>query len=123
MHSFMSHTALRFAFVSALALGCGAVDDVIPPGGSCNIPNASACNDFNGTAWRTPTTGSRACAMVGNGATYSENTCATANRVGSCRVQPGSAQELTVRYYRPLTAAAAQGACSATGATSIFTAN
>lgn len=116
----------RTIWVVALALaglGCGDVlDDILPSKGSCTIPSPRSCTDYTGGAWSTPSSGSRACAAVGSGATYSSSACATSGRVGSCVVQSGQASEIVLRFYPPSTTATAQAACG-TQAGSRFVAN
>ncbi len=95
-----------------LAFGCGDVfDDILPSKGSCTIPSPRACTDYTGSAWSTPSSGSRACAAVGNGATYSSAACSTSGRVGSCVVNSGQASEVVMRFYPPSTTATAQAIC------------
>lgn len=109
--------------LALLATGCGDVlDDILPSKGSCTVPNPRACTDYTGSAWSTPSSGSRACAAVGMGATYSSSACATAGRVGSCVVQSGQASEIVLRFYPPQTTATAQAACG-TQSGSRFVAN
>lgn len=99
-----------------MASGCGdLVDEVLPAGGSCNVAATNTCTDYTGTAWRTPGTAQSTCQRVGNGATYSSGSCATARRIGSCRVRAGGAEELTVRFYSPHTAQTAQAGCTQQG--------
>ena len=116
--AFVRRLVLGAAVVSAL--GCGTTVDDVLPRGSCNEPANSACTDFVGDAWRTPSATSMLCnTRMG---TYSESACPTANRVGTCQVQPGGAQETRVRSYGPrITTAQAQAACGALGGS--FTAN
>ena len=79
--------------------------------GSCTIPSPLSCTDYTGDAWSTPSSGSRACAAVGSGATYSSSGCATSGRVGSCVVNIGSTSEIVLRLSPPSTTATAQAAC------------
>lgn len=101
--------------------GCGdVINDVIPPGGSCNVPMASMCVDFTGGGWRTPNSAQSFCAqfgqMAGAQATYASGRCATASRVGLCRRDGGSAQETYQAFYAPrYTAQTAQAACAGLG--------
>lgn len=96
----MDTRCLILALAMAASLGCGAnLDDILPSKGSCNVPTTGTCTDYVGTAWSTPSSGSRACAMVGNGAVYASSACATAARVGTCRLQVGSSSEIAMRYY------------------------
>jgi len=107
--------------LGALAVGCGdLVDDVIPPGGSCNAPLASACIDFTGGGWRTPNSSQTACTqfgqMTGATATYSSGRCATASRIGLCRLRPGASEETYQAFYSPrYNVQTAQAACVALG--------
>jgi hypothetical protein len=99
---------------AVLGSGCGNVlEDILPSKGSCTIPSPRSCTDYTGGAWSTPSSGSRACAMVGNGATYSSSACATTGRVGSCVVNSGTSSEVVLRIYPPNTTATAQAACGA----------
>lgn len=109
-------------FVLLVLGGCGGIDSVIPPGGSCQAPGASLCVDYSGTGWRTPSVASSSCSQFGQQsmttATYSSASCAAANRVGSCRLQPGATTETTQRFYGPrYNATTAQAACQALGGT------
>ncbi|MDB4927607.1 MAG: hypothetical protein JWM10_91 [Myxococcaceae bacterium] len=100
--------------VAAMGAGCGDVlDDILPSKGSCTTPSPRSCTDYTGDAWSTPSSGSRACTAVGNGATYSSSACATSGRVGSCVVNSGMSSEAVLRFYPPSTTATAQAACGA----------
>ena len=98
--------------LAVLGAGCGDVlDDILPSKGSCSIPTPRSCTDYTGDAWSTPSSGSRACAAVGSGATYSSSACATSGRVGSCVVNSGATSEIVLRFYPPSTVATSQAAC------------
>ena len=98
------------------------LDSVLPPKGSCNVPASHTCTDYTGTAWSVPSSGSRACNAVGNGATYSSSGCSSTVRVGSCIVSAGSSSEIVTRFYSPATTAVAQGLCAMQSGTT-FVAN
>ena len=105
-------TAAVVAMLAVLGVGCGDVlDDILPSKGSCSIPTPRSCTDYTGDAWSAPSSGSRACAAVGSGATYSSSACATSGRVGSCVVNSGATSEIVLRFYPPSTTATAQAAC------------
>ncbi len=112
--------ALVAALVSTLGAGCGTTVDDVLPRGSCNEPSNGVCTDFVGDAWRTPSATSMFCnTRMG---TFSEGSCPTANRTGTCQVMAGAAQETRGRSYSPrITTAQAQAACVALGGQ--FTAN
>jgi uncharacterized protein YceK len=110
----MKPTTLAALLLGLLGSGCGNVlDDILPSKGSCTVPSPRSCTDYTGGAWSTPSSGSRACAAVGSGATYSSAACATSGRVGSCVVNSGETSEIVLRFYPPSTAATAQAACGA----------
>lgn len=103
-----------------------ATGEVCSGGGSCTIsprtPADYTCADYTGGAWCASGTGSRACAAVGSGATFSSSACAIIGRVGSCIVNSGATSEVVVRFYPPgYTTATAEAACH--GGRSIFVAN
>lgn len=112
---------ITFGLLCALGAGCGdIVDDVIPPGGSCNVPMASVCVDFTGGGWRTPNSAQSFCTqfgqMAGATATYGSGRCATASRIGLCRRDGGSAMETYQAFYSPrYNAQTAQVGCQAIG--------
>jgi hypothetical protein len=114
--------SLRPPLVLALliaATSC-AIDDVVPPGGSCTMTASMSCVDYTGDAWRTPTTAQSACRNAMG--VYATTACPTANRVGTCRVSGGgNGVEIDVRFYRPLPVTAAQMGCASQGGA--FTAN
>ena len=114
----MSLARLVLLAGGVLVVACSG--NILPPGGSCNVPSTSSCTDYTGTAWSAPTTGQQTCARV-TGGSYSSSTCPTANRIASCRVESGGASEITVRYYRPLTTMVAQATC--TMASGVYSAN
>lgn len=108
----MKRTTTAVLVLAVLGSGCGDVlDDVLPSKGSCTVPSPQACTDYTGDAWSAPGSGSRACAQVGNGATFSSSACPTAGRVGSCVVEGGAASEVVLRFYPPSTTATAQAVC------------
>ena len=108
----MKQTLMATLVLAVLGGGCGDVlDDILPSKGSCTIPSPRACTDYTGDAWSAPSSGSRACAAVGSGASYASSACATAGRVGSCVVNGGASSEIVLRFYPPSTAATAQAAC------------
>ncbi len=120
----MQTTSFRaFVVLTALAAGCGdLVDEVIPPGGSCNVPMAAMCVDFTGGGWRTPNSAQSFCTqfgqMAGATATYGSGRCATASRIGLCRRDGGSAQETYQAFYSPrYNVQTAQAACAGLGGT------
>ena len=113
-------TALSWVLAVCLA-GCGdIVNDVIPPGGSCNVPTAAMCVDYTGSGWRAPNAAQSTCTQFGQSsggmATYSAGRCATAARIGLCRRDGGAAMETYQAFYAPrYTAQTAQAACAALG--------
>lgn len=108
------------ALLALSVAACGSVNDLLPDPGQCVAPPASSsCTDYTGSAWRTPGTASRTCQQ--SGGSYYSGTCATANRVGTCRLQASQSTEIAQRFYRPLTAQQAQAGCAAAGGA--FTAN
>ena len=119
----MRRTFIAACACAALAACSGnPLDGLLPPKGSCNAPALHSCTDYTGSAWSVPSSGSRACTAVGNGAAYASTACAAASRVGSCIVNHGGTDEIVVRLYPPLTLATAQAAC-ATMSGSTFVAN
>lgn len=108
----MKRTTAAVVVLAMLGVGCGDVlDDILPSKGSCTLPSPRSCTDYTGAAWSTPSSGSRACAAVGSGATYSSSACASSGRVGSCVVNSGETSEIVLRFYPPSTTATAQAAC------------
>lgn len=107
--------------LGALAVGCGdLVDEVIPPGGSCNVPMASLCVDFTGSTWRTPSSAQTFCTqfgqMAGAAATYGSGRCATASRIGLCSRDAGSSTATYQAFYSPrYTEQTARAGCQGIG--------
>jgi len=114
-------TASFLCLLGALAVGCGdIVNDVVPPGGSCNAPMASVCIDYTGTGWRTPNSAQMTCTQFGASSmtpvTYASGRCATTSRVGLCRLRPSDPAETYQAFYGPrFTAQTAQAACVGLG--------
>ncbi|MFO0609787.1 MAG: hypothetical protein U0324_41900 [Polyangiales bacterium] len=118
----MQTTSFRaFVVLTALAVGCGdLVDEVVPPGGSCNVPAGGICVDFTGSAWRTPSAAQSFCTQLGQSAgataTYGSGRCATTSRVGLCVRGAGSVQEAYQAFYSSrFNTQAAQVACAMVG--------
>ncbi len=106
----------RVMLCGAAVAGCGDIVNDVLPLGICNVASASTCIDYTGDTWRTPGAGQMACNAVGMGAVYGTGACSTANRVGTCRVMPGSGQEARTRYYSPRwNVTTATQACAALG--------
>jgi len=114
-------SSMVFVALVALLCGCGElVDDVIPPGGSCNVPTAAMCVDYTGSAWRTPNAAQGTCTQFGQSsggmATYGSGRCPTASRIGLCRRDGGTGTETYQAFYGPrYTVQTAQAACAALG--------
>lgn len=70
-----------------------------------------SCFDYTGASWRTGTTAQQACAAA-MGTFSGTQGCAPKDRFGSCTLDGGKPTEYAIRYYPPLTEAAARQICS-----------
>ena len=91
-------------------VGCGGGG----PAGSCRIPASGSagqtCIDF--TKGYATSDAMQTCS-VASGATYSSDSCPTANRVGRCTASsPDGAFTQVNNYYAPTTASDAMTACA-----------
>jgi hypothetical protein len=114
-----SHLAIATVVSAVLAVACSSSDSGSPGGGgdkgSCLFVGGKSCFDYPGSGY-TPANIKTGCDAIKG--TLSTSACATADRVGTCKLNGGSSSELLVRYYAlGFTATSAQTNCTAQSGT------